>query len=75
MNTPTDLLRKYTDIVNEGILPKPQIMAEIILKQFDKAIPQSVKASPEPYRAMMYYLGYEKLDGTPWWDQVMDAIG
>lgn len=31
--------------------------------------------SPEPYREAAYALGWESLDGTPWWSKVMDFIG
>lgn len=30
--------------------------------------------SPEPYRAAAYALGWEDLDGSDWWDEVMDFI-
>lgn len=39
-----------------------------------KPLPKDVANSPEPVRAAMYHLGYEKYDNTPWWDKVMDII-
>lgn len=31
--------------------------------------------SNEPYRTAAYLLGYAYLDGSEWWDSVMDRIG
>ena len=34
----------------------------------------SVGASNEPYRAAMFFLGFEEFDGSDWWCDVMDRI-
>jgi hypothetical protein len=33
-----------------------------------------IQSSNEPYRAAMYELGFEEMDGTSWWKMVMKAI-
>lgn len=39
-----------------------------------RPLPPAVKKSPEPYRAALYHLGYEHMDGTKWWDRVMEQL-
>jgi len=34
----------------------------------------AIQNSNEPYRAAMYELGFEEMDGTTWWKMVMKAI-
>ncbi len=59
----------------------PQHAAALIRAIYDgktRILPKSkedaVLDSPEPCRAIAYHLGYEDLDGTPWWDEVMDIV-
>jgi len=40
-----------------------------------KAIAHLFQYQSEPYRASAHALGWAELDGTPWWDEVMEAIG
>ncbi len=53
-----------------------QVAAKAILDIYNGkvAAPQDLFESPEPCRAIAYHLGYEEMDGTPWWDEVMNIV-
>ena len=57
-------------------VPDVQDAARKILAIYDgeEAAPDEVINSPEPCRAIAYHLGYAHMDGTPWWDAVMERV-
>lgn len=56
-------------------LPTAEIAAAAIISlTMSVSVTYEGKDGPEPYRAAAYALGWEPMDGTPWWDEVMDLI-
>lgn len=73
---PKKLPKKRIKEVVHGALPRPDVMAMKVLDAFDdQQVPPEVAGSPEPYRAMLWHMGFKDQDGTPWWDAVMDELG
>lgn len=60
--------------------PQPAVAAiAAIALVTSSSLPPDLQAqldiTPEPYRWAMDHLGWGELDGTDWWDSVMDIIG